>query len=229
MATFTYSQASDQDEMIDMVEYWADKVTAAGQSIGITRPSVYKQLVQSMRLVLQAVPFDAVMETPADGSGQTASNDGNYTDVVAPGDLLKFLALRFTDWNRPVHEWVDPRSETAGLQYNSYATGDAQNPVVTRVPDSSAAHGTVFRAWPQDSVPTAKTFEYVPEMAPEKAPDDLQDIIIVQAAGYALVSDNEAGAETAFAIATELIRMIDRGKTPMVQEALQQVRQQQEN
>lgn len=228
MATFTYSSSSDQDDLIDEVEGWADKVTATGQSIGINRESIYQYLARAMRLVLQSVPRDAVDKLASDGSGQSTTNQGSYTQVVIPEDFLIFLSLELSEWKRTVYEWVDPRSDQHRLQYNSFTAADAQNPVVSKVPAPSTANGEAFRCYPQDSGPTLSEFAYVPETAPEDVPSQLVGPMVLQATGFTLVADKEEGSQMAFDIATLLMEQIERGKTPMVQEAYEQVREAQQ-
>ena len=226
MADFQYNQTTEQDAMLEMVEYWADKVTATGQSIGLNRESAYRQLVQAMRNVLQAVPLNAVKELTSTPGTLTPTNDGNYTDVEVPEDLLTFLNLKLADWQRPVHQTIDPRSDQHRLQYNTKTSGDTYNPVVSNVAEASATNGQVYRCWPQDGAPSVDTFNYLPETAPEEVPNDLRDPIITQAAAYVLVSDKEGGVETMFAITDRLIQGIRRGEKVMVQEAFRQVREQ---
>lgn len=226
MATFNYdSSDQDQSDLLDLVEFWADRVTATNQTIGLNRESTYDQAVQAMRHVLQRVPLEAVKELTADGSGETVTNNGTYTDVEVPEDLITFLNLKLSEWDRPVHETIDPKSNQHRLQYNPKTSGDKRNPVVVDVADAGATNGHVYRCWPQDSTPTVETFSYLPETAPEAVPDNLKSPIITQTAGYALVSQKEGGVETMFNVTTLLINNIRRGKKMMVQEAVQQVQQ----
>jgi hypothetical protein len=225
MATFDYTQTQSQDDMIDLVEFWADKVTATNQTIGLNRDATYRQMVQAMRHVLQRVPLNAVKELTGDGSGQSATNNSSYTEIVVPEDLLTFLNLKLSEWDRPVHETIDPRSNQHRLQYNSVTSGDRRNPVVANVAQASAANGQVYRCWPQDSTPTIDEFNYLPETAPEEVPDGIKDPIITQSAAYVLTSQKEGGVETMFNVTTLLINNIRRGEKMMVQEAMRQVQQ----
>ena len=229
MATFSYNSTSDQDDLLDLVEVWADKVTATGQSIGINRSAVYNQAVQAMRMVLQALPLQAVQEVNTDGSGQAVTNGSSWTDVEVPTDLLRFLNLMLAEWDRPVHETRDPRSDLARLQYNPNAAGDARNPEIVKMADSGSGTGMVYRCWPQDSTPSIDQFEYVAETAPEDLPEEIQKPTIMQTAGYVLVSDKEQGFNVAFEVAQELMRRIDRNQTPMIQQAFEEVRDQEES
>lgn len=228
MATFDYTNTQAQDDLIDLVEYWADKVTPTSQSVGINRDSAYRQLVQAMRNVLQRAPRAALDEASADGSSQSATNNGTRTEVELPDDFLVFMNLELSEWERAVYETVDPRSDEHRLQYNTHTQADAYNPTIAKVADPSATNGHVLYCYPQDSTPTVSRFAYVPETAPENVPSTLEDPIVLQATGYVLAANKEGGAETALTMATQLIRQIERGQSPMVQQAFEEVRQQQE-
>lgn len=228
MATFDYTNTQAQDDLIDLVEYWADKVTPTSQSVGINRDSAYRQLVQAMRNVLQRVPRAALDEASADGSSQTATNAGSATEVELPDDFLVFLSVKLSDWERAVYETIDPRSDEHRLQYNTHTQADGYNPTVAKVADPTSSNGHKLLCYPQDSAPTVSLFAYVPETAPENVPSTLVDPIVLQATGYVLAANKEGGAETAMTMATQLVRQIERGQSPMVQQAFEEVRQQQE-
>lgn len=230
MATFDYTETAAQNALIDQVEGWADKVTATNQSIGINRTATYEVYLQdAMRQVLQAVPHDAVKEASADGSSQAATNPGSeYTRVPEPADLLIFMNLELAEWDRPVLETVDPRSDQHRLQYNSFTQADARNPIVVSMADAAAASGKELRCFPQDSTPTLSGFNYIPETAPENVPDALQPAMRAMAASFVLVADKEEGSELMWSVAQRLIQGIRRGQKMMIQQAFEEVRQSQE-
>jgi hypothetical protein len=228
MATFSYDDTQAQNDLIDLVEYWADRVTATGQSVGLNRESVYRQLVQAMRNVFQRVPRSALDEAAADGSGQGASNNAGRTEIAIPEDFLVFLNVELGSWKRAVYETIDPRSDEHRLQYNSHTQSDPYNPTVAKVADPSAANGHTLYCYPEGTSPTLDRFAYVPETAPEEVPSTLEDPIVLQATGFVLASSKEQGVETAFSLATQMIRQIERGEAPMVQQAFEEVRQSEE-
>lgn len=228
MATFSYTDTTAQNDLIDEVEGWADKVTATGQSIGIQRESAYTYLQRAMRNIFQRVPREALDEASADGSGQTATNTGSHTEVELPEDFLIFLNLKLSEWQRRVYETIDPRSDQHRLQYNTHTQADPYNPVIAKVADPTAANGHALLCYPQDATPTLETFAYVPETAPENVPSTLTGPIVIQAAAYVLTSDKEQGIETLMAVADRLVGQIQRGQAPMIQQAFEEVRQQQQ-
>lgn len=225
MATFTYGQTTAQNDLISQVEYHADQVTATGQTIGVNRESVYDNLVTAMRNVLNAAPRFALDKAAADGSGQGAVNTNNYTVVSLPDDFSRFMQIRFESWEREVYEMVDPRSNRVRLQYNQFTAADPYNPVVAKVPDPGGASGEAIRCWPQDPTPTLSMFDYVPEVAPEDAPEILKEAIILWATSYTLAAEKESGWELMRQAAQVVLSQIEKGQQPMVRQAIQQARE----
>jgi len=225
MATFPYNQTADQDALIDQVEYHADMVTATDQTIGINRESTYDQLVKAMRAIFNVAPRRAIDDASADGSGQAATNSHNYTEIPLPDDFSRFLNLRLQEWKRDVYQMVDPRSNRVRLQYNEHTSADLYNPVVAKVAKPSSASGRTIRCWPQDSGPSIDSFAYLPEKAPEDAPEILKEAIILQATSYVLSAQKEKGWQLARQAAREIISQIRVGEQPMVQRAYQEVQE----
>lgn len=224
MASFTYSSSdSDQNALIDEVEYHADQVTATGQTVGINRDSVYNQLVKAMRAIFTQAPRRAIDDATSDGSAQGASNNASRTEIELPDDFLRFMNLKLAEWKRDVFELVDPRSNRVRMQYNSFTGGDIYNPVAAKVATPNATNGHSLYCWPQDSTPTVETFAYLPELAPESAPEILQEAIILQATSYVLAAQKEQGWQMMQAAAQQLLQQIQVGEQPMVQRAFEQV------
>jgi len=227
MATFSYSDTTDQNGLIDQVEYHADRVTATNQTIGINRSAAYDQLVKAMRLILGgAAPRRAVDESASDGSGQSVKNANSRTEIELPDDFMRFLSVRLSEWQREVYELVDPRSNVVRLQPNSVTARDTYNPIAAKVATPSVSSGQSLYCWPQDSSPAIDSLVYVPETAPENMPSTLEDAMVLHATGYVLAAEKEQGAEVAFQLADRLLQQIEKGQRPMVQQAYQEVQQQ---
>jgi hypothetical protein len=228
MTDFPYDDTTKQNELIDQVEHWADRVTPTGQSVGVNRSAVYRQMVQAMRNVLQRAPESAVRQASGDGSAQSATNNDNYTAIEVPDDLLVFFNLRLASWERAVYETIDPRSDQHRLQYNKNTQADPYNPVIASIADPSAANGEQLHCYPQGEGPTIDRFAYLPETAPENVPSEIQDPMVLQTVGYTLISNKEQGVDLAFSVATQLLQQLRRGQKPMVRQAFEEVREQQE-
>jgi len=225
MATFPYNQTTAQDDLIEEVEYHADRVTATGQTIGLNYDAIYNNLVKAMRHVLNTAPRFAVDKAAADGSGQAPTNVNQYTEIPIPDDFSRFMDLRLADWKREVFELTDPRSSQVRLQYNAKTQADAQNPVVAKVPDPGGASGEALWAWPQDSTPTIERFTYVAETAPEGIPQILKEATILKATSYTLAADKEEGWQIMDRAYQQIISQIEAGQQPMVRQAIQQARE----
>lgn len=215
MASFSYSQTSGQDELIDRVEYQADKVTPAGQSVGINRSSVYQQLGEAGLSILRKAPKHVIKEAGTDASGQTASNVGDYTQIQLPPKFLRFMSLKLETWDRAVYELVDERSNQWRLQGNSMTQADVANPVAALIALPTVGSGQVIHAYPQDSAPAIGRFAIIEELPPEDIPDELKDIVVLEATGRVLQAQKEAGAEAAYNKAAIQLRQLKVGKTPM--------------
>ena len=225
MATFTYDDTPEQNELISQVESHADKETPQAQSVGINRKSVYDHLVTAMRNVFNAAPRTAVDEASADGSSESASNNVDSTELLLPDDFMRFMSLRLASWERVLYELVDPRSNQIRLQHNTYTAADPYSPVAAKVPAPTESSGEKIRCWPQDDAPTVEEFTYLPELAPESAPEILQEAIILWATSYTLAADGEQGWDVMRQAAQIILQQIQAGQQPMVQQALRQARQ----
>jgi hypothetical protein len=229
MATFSYDDTTSQNDLIAQVEVHADKVTPDTQSVGINREAVYDHLVTSMRNIFNAAPRHAIDKASADGSGQTISNINEYSEIELPDDFSRFLSLRLDSWMRELYELVDPRSNQVRLQYNTYTSADGYNPVATKVADPTGASGEKVRAWPQaSSTPTITEFTYLAETAPENAPEILKEAIILQATSYTLAADGEEGWDVMRQASNIILRQVEAGQQPMVQQALRRAQEMQD-
>ena len=225
MATFSYGQTTAEDDLIEEVEYHADRVLATGQTIGLNYEAIYGNLIKAMRHVLNTAPRFAVDKAAADGSGQSANNVNEYTEVVLPDDFSRFMDLRLADWKREVFELTDPRSSQVRLQYNVKTQADLQNPVIAKVPDPGGTSGEALWAWPQDSTPTIDRFTYVAETAPESIPQILKEATILKATSYTLAAGKEEGWQIMDNAYQQIITQIEAGQQPMVQQAIQKARE----
>lgn len=221
MANFKYSQTSDQDDLIEEVEYFADYVTPSGQSVGLNYDSIYNNLVKAMRHVLNAAPRDAVDKAAADGSSQSPVNSNEYTEVPIPDDFSRFMDFRLGSWKRPVFELTDPRSNQIRLQYNSKTSADEQNPVVSKVPAPNGNSGEALWAWPQGSTPSIARFSYVAETAPEDIPEILKEAMILKATSYTLSAEKEEGWQIMDQAFQQILVQIETGQRPMARQALE--------
>lgn len=231
MASFSYSNTTSQDGLIEEVEYHADRVTATGQTIGLNYEAIYDNLVKSMRHVLNVAPRFAVDDAAFDGSSQTPTNTNEYTKVPLPDNFSRFMELRLGDWKREVYELTDPRSNRVRLNYNSKTTADLQNPVVAKVPDpgGSQTPGQALRCWPQDApsgTPAIDRFAYVAEMAPEEVPEILKEAVVLKATAYTLAADKEQGWQIMDQAFRQIITQIEAGQQPMVQQAMREAQEQ---
>lgn len=226
MATFEYNATTDQDELVSEVERHADQELATGQTVGTNRASMYSNLVTAMRHVFNAAPREAVDKASADGSGQAVANVYNATEIELPDDFTRFMELRLADWKRDLYELVDRRSDQVRMQYNSFTAAGAHNPVATKAPDPGGASGELIRCWPQDATPTIDRFAYLPELAPEDAPEILKGAIILYATSYTLAAQREPGHQIMERAANVILRQIEAGQQPMVQPAIEQAREQ---
>lgn len=233
MATFSYSSNdADQQDIIEEVEYHADRVTATNQTVGLNYKSIYGNLVKAMRAVANAAPRTHLDKMSFDGSGQGAVNTNNYTVVSLPDDFNRFMEMRLADWNREVYELTDPRSDRVRLMYNTKTAADPQNPVVAKVPDPGGGQdpetspGEALRCWPQDSAPSIDRFTYVAEFPPEDVPQVLREAIVLKATAYTLAADKEQGWEIMDRAHREILQQLEAGQQPMVQQAIRQAREQ---
>jgi len=224
MATFTYDDTTDQNNLISEVEVHADKVTPNTQSVGINREAVYDHLVTAMRNVFNSAPRHAVDKASADGSGQSIANVNGYSEIPIPDDFSRFFSLRVDSWERELYELIDPRSSQVRLQYNQYTSADRYNPVAAKVPDPTGASGEKIRCWPEGSTPSIDEFTYLPELAPENAPEILQESIVLWATSYTLAADGEEGWQVMRNAAQIILQQVEAGQQPMVQQALRQAR-----
>jgi len=215
MPTFTYNGDPAQDTLIDRVEYHADKVTPSGQTVGINRQSVYKQLSEAARTIVRQVPRTIVNPVSAVGNGATANNVQMYTEIELPEDFLRFLHVKLSSWIRPVHFLVDPRSDQWRMQYNAQSRADIYNPVVSIMAKPQVTGKQVIQMFPQGTTPTIEFMPYVPETAPEDMPTELRDPMVQRATGRVLQAQKEPGAEAAFAKAQRQINNLDVGELQM--------------
>ena len=98
MPSFSYDGTSAQDDLVGDVKFYADMVTASGQSIGTLDEDVYQALVRALRDVYNRAPYHAVTQASKDGSGVGATNEQRHTRLPVPNDFLRFLELRLGEW-----------------------------------------------------------------------------------------------------------------------------------
>lgn len=210
MPTPTYDENSAaQSALIDRVEYRTDQVTAAGQTIGLNRASVYDEMVEAARSVLRKAPMAVILDAAQDGSASTVSSQDAYALVECPEDFLRFLSLQLAAWKRPVYELTDPRTDLYRLQFNSRSASDTYNPVVVLTPNSTGATGKqALQAFPGGDSPTIASFEYVGTTAPENMPDELLDAMLWETAGRALQAQKEDGAGAAYELAQQAVNTL---------------------
>jgi len=198
---------TDQATLIDRVEYRSDQVTAAGQTIGLNRESVYDEMVEAARSTLRKAPMAVILDATQDGSGAAITDEGAYAKIECPDDFLRFLSLQLDTWKRPVFELTDPRTNLYRLQFNSRAASDTYNPIVVLTPNSTGANGKqALQAFPAPSGALSITsFEYVGTTAPENMPEELLDAMLWETTGRALQAQKEEGAGPAYELAQQAI------------------------
>lgn len=216
MATFSYAQTSAEDELIDRVEYQADKVTPTGQSVGINRESVYQQLGEAGVAIVRQAPRRVLKEAASDGTGQPVTNPtSDYTEIELPGTFLRFLSLKLAEWNREIFQLVDERSNVWRLQRNTQTRADIAEPKAA-ILAAPTKDGAILRAYPQDSTPTIDRLVYITETPPEDFPDELVDPMVLRATGRVLQAQKEAGAEAAYQKAARQLQNLQVGQVPMI-------------
>lgn len=220
MPDFSYDGTSEQDDLVGDVKFYADMVTASGQSIGTLDEDVYQALVRALRDVYNRAPYHAVTQASKDGSGMGATNEQRHTRITVPNDFLRFLELRLEEWTAHLSALHEPRSERVQRQYNSATAADGYQPVATKAPAPGLTSGEEIRAWPQDSGPQVATFSYVPEEAPEEAPEDLRDAIVLQAAYYLLAATTEQGWQLMQDASSVVLRGLNAGERIPARQAL---------
>jgi len=217
MATPTYdSNNTDQQALIARVEYQTDQVTASSQTIGLNKSSIYTSMIEAARHILRSAPQGVVIETTSDGSSATVSNVGSfYTEIECPDDFIRFVMLKLADWQMPIFELTDNRSNAYRLQYNTQAQADTYAPLVFLAPKSTPAGGSSGNAalwcFPQDSAPTVEMFEYVGTTAPEDMPAELVDPMLWHTTARTLQAQKENGFSEAFERAQASMRDIYMG------------------
>ena len=216
MATPIYDENdSAQGALIDRVEYRSDQVTAAGQTIGLNRQSVYDEMVEAARGILRKAPMALTLEASSDGTSADTSVTNAYTLVECPDDYIRFLSLKLSGWKRPVYELTDPRTNLYRLQFNTRAASDSYNPVAVITPNSAPSGMNsgkqAIQAFPKDDPPTVEQFEYIGTTAPEVIPDELVDAMLWETTGRALQAQKGEGAGAAYELAQQSINNLRVG------------------
>ena len=222
--TFSYTGTSDEQELVADARRHADEELATGQTIGTDAEAMYKYLVRAMRHVINTAPQGATDVIAIDGSGQSPSNENEYTEILVPDDFSRFLDLRLGSWGRSVLELTDRHDSAVRLQFDAKTRADAAHPIVTKMPHPSA--DAALWAWPQGGAPTINRFMYVPEIAPEDMAPPLRGAVVLKAASYALAADREEAWQVMEQAQRQYLSHVQAGEQPMVQQAINQAREQ---
>jgi hypothetical protein len=214
MGTYAGGSDPDQEELIDRVEYQADRVTPSGQSVGLNREAVYLQLDEAADVVLRQAPRDLIDAATTDGASATINNPAGsvFSEVELPADFLRFMLIQLGDWKRPVAQTIDARTDQFRHQYNTYTQADTTNPVVAKLPDPTTSNGQILHCYPQDGTPSISRFAYIGETAPENMPEGLKDIMVLRATARVLQAQKEQGAQAAQARADQQLQSLRTGQ-----------------
>lgn len=201
-----YNNTTQQNTLIERVEYRCDQVTARGQTVPLNRPSVYQELEESSRSVLRRAPREAVYPAALDGTAEleaAKSLSGMKLVLPLPAGFLRFIRLQLADWLVPVDELIPVGTSLYRLQANQYAAADLAHPMAVLVPNFTSLSKQALEAYPGKntigSVSSVTLFAYVGETAPETMPDDLMDAMLWDATGRVLQNTKQhEGAAKAF-------------------------------
>jgi hypothetical protein len=200
--------------LVDRVEYHAERVTPQGETVGLNTSSIEKQLEEAARVMLRKAPLRVVARLAVTGSVALTNKAGPppYTEIEVPTDWLRHVHVMLADWERPVYELIDSRSNQHRLQVNSQTQADAYNPVL--VLDTNGTD-VVLRGYPQDSAPDYAHLAYVDEVPPDGMPEVLIDPMVLRAASRVVQSSMEAGHEPLANRAQRRLAAIKTGERPM--------------
>jgi hypothetical protein len=189
-------QNPDQKELIELVEHRIAKATASDQTIGITRATAYRELVESVRQVARKAPSEYLYPLAIDDASGGVTTDAIHTEVTCPDNFLRFLHIKLGDWKREVTDLTPFGSDAWRLQWNKFSQADIYNPQATLKPKGADAQ--VVQCFPPDSTDTVDEFVFVTDdQAPESVPDELKDVISYLAASRMLANERQYDAAQA--------------------------------
>lgn len=151
-------------------------------------------LDESAKEVLMRAP---VSRLRVEDCGVEAVEDGDGAGhVTVPDDFLRLVEFKMTEWKRPVNVAYDEGSPMALRQYNRFIRGGCCKPVCVLAQRNGRL---VLEYFSVKQVHQLDRFLYVPVVAAEDLPVDLQDVATWWCASRILqITGKAAGAQQAY-------------------------------
>jgi hypothetical protein len=203
-----YNDTTEQNQLLDRVEYRADMVSQQGQAIGLPRPDVYEEMeAAALQLLTTAArPIVAGAATDAAGSAPVTGIDGG-AEVELPTGALRVLSVRLAEWAQTLYRLTEPGSRRFRVAAQPTTRAKPSRPVAAWVAASSGG-APALRCYPAATDPTVERLLLLTETPPEAMPARLMDPLLWETVGRALQADNLTGAESAYAKAQARLQQL---------------------